>query len=440
MMMETRSRAAARPAPPIHVTPSPTPMLRRACACGGSHGSAGECEECGQKHRALRRQARQPESGGFGKVGVPSIVHDVLRSPGQPLGVEARAFMEARLGHDFSQVRVHTDARAADSARAVNAKAYTVGRNVVFAAGQYAPEAAEGKRLLAHELVHVMQQSSAASPDSPASDSARNRPMGIGDPFDPSELEADGIAGGIGHGPGAGTMSYRESTELLECIRIMGQENADYCREAAHDPANWAVGRLPPVVCAPGTGSTRMSATIQPVQVARDDGSNPTALPSFARLDIWNRCCVDFTVAAPVTINSTAMQIVDDTGGLPTAEELALAAAAPGGTQINVVMVSNFDTGGGALDPDSGGGALTHPGTGAAHETVIAVEGTVSEVIAHEVGHAIGASHACPNLIMCGTGHHNVPNPLHVNAAVCTAARTGAALTPSATTCCLNLT
>ena len=94
---------------------------------------------------------------------VPRIVHDVLRSPGQPLDASARSFMEPRFGHDFSGVRVHADDRAATSARAVNALAYTVGRDVVFGAGQYAPGTIAGKRLLAHELTHVVQQSRAAS-------------------------------------------------------------------------------------------------------------------------------------------------------------------------------------------------------------------------------------------------------------------------------------
>jgi len=67
--------------------------------------------------------------------------------------------MEPRFGHDFSQVQVHTDEKAADSARSVNALAYTVGRDVVFGTGQYAPETTAGKRLLAHELTHVVQQS-----------------------------------------------------------------------------------------------------------------------------------------------------------------------------------------------------------------------------------------------------------------------------------------
>lgn len=90
---------------------------------------------------------------------VPPIAYEVLRSPGQPLDAETQAFMEPRFGHDFSHVRVHTDAKAAESARAVNALAYTVGRNVVFGTGQYAPETGMGQGLLAHELTHVIQQS-----------------------------------------------------------------------------------------------------------------------------------------------------------------------------------------------------------------------------------------------------------------------------------------
>ena len=84
---------------------------------------------------------------------------------GQPLPLPVKAFFEPRFGHDFSRVRVHTDARAAASARAVGAQAYTVGRDVVFGAGQYAPGTSAGNRLLAHELAHVVQQS--RQPDAP---------------------------------------------------------------------------------------------------------------------------------------------------------------------------------------------------------------------------------------------------------------------------------
>ncbi|HEV2956329.1 MAG TPA: DUF4157 domain-containing protein [Xanthobacteraceae bacterium] len=108
----------------------------------------------------VRVQRHDASAGGGGIA--PPIVHEVLRSPGQPLDAATRAFMEARFGRDFSAVRVHTDAHAAESARSIDASAYTVGRDVVFGAGQYATSTSKGKRLLAHELTHVMQQSAAA--------------------------------------------------------------------------------------------------------------------------------------------------------------------------------------------------------------------------------------------------------------------------------------
>jgi hypothetical protein len=89
---------------------------------------------------------------------VSPIVHEVLRLPGQPLDRATRAFMEPRFRHDLSHVRVHTDARATQSAQAVNALAYTVGRDIVFDHGQYVPNTVIGKELLAHELAHTIQQ------------------------------------------------------------------------------------------------------------------------------------------------------------------------------------------------------------------------------------------------------------------------------------------
>lgn len=87
------------------------------------------------------------------------VVNQVLHASGQPLDAASRNFFSARLGHDFSHVHVHTDARADESARAVNALAYTVGQDIVFGFGQFQPDTHSGKQLLAHELVHVLQQS-----------------------------------------------------------------------------------------------------------------------------------------------------------------------------------------------------------------------------------------------------------------------------------------
>ncbi|HEY6352708.1 MAG TPA: DUF4157 domain-containing protein [Candidatus Angelobacter sp.] len=90
---------------------------------------------------------------------IPSAVHEILRSPGQPLDRSTRAFFEARFGHDFSHVRIHTDLAAGESAQAINAHAFTAGSHLVFAPGKYNPRGSDGRQLLAHELAHVVQQS-----------------------------------------------------------------------------------------------------------------------------------------------------------------------------------------------------------------------------------------------------------------------------------------
>lgn len=87
-----------------------------------------------------------------------STLPEVLAAPGQPLESQVRAVMEPRFGHDFSRVRVHTDARAAQSSRALEARAYTLGGHIVFGPGQYAPTTPQGQWILAHELSHVIQQ------------------------------------------------------------------------------------------------------------------------------------------------------------------------------------------------------------------------------------------------------------------------------------------
>ncbi|MDR3676856.1 MAG: DUF4157 domain-containing protein [Acidobacteriota bacterium] len=88
----------------------------------------------------------------------PGIVHQVLRGPGQPMDAELRAFMEPRFRQDFGQIRIHTDTTAAQSAKELNARAYTAGKSIVFAEGEFAPRSAGGRSLLAHELVHALQQ------------------------------------------------------------------------------------------------------------------------------------------------------------------------------------------------------------------------------------------------------------------------------------------
>lgn len=107
-------------------------------------------------------EAQRDAGGAEGGFTAPAIVGEVLQSCGAPLANDTRAFMESSFGHDFSKVRVHTDARADASARAVNALAYTVGHDIGFRTGQYDPATTRGRRLLAHELTHVVQQGRAS--------------------------------------------------------------------------------------------------------------------------------------------------------------------------------------------------------------------------------------------------------------------------------------
>jgi hypothetical protein len=120
---------------------------KNSCDCKDPHNTA--------PPKVQLKSAHTSESSG---VEAPSIVDEVLSSPGEPLGSSARAFFEPRFGRDFSAVRVHNEPRAVESAEIIGAQAYTVGNNLVFGQGRYAPDTVSGQRLLAHELSHSVQQ------------------------------------------------------------------------------------------------------------------------------------------------------------------------------------------------------------------------------------------------------------------------------------------
>lgn len=176
---QARVQASSRPAPGAS-----------ACACGGGCprcqgksrlkvGAAGDASEreadavadrvmgmaagpvaASKSTEALPRIRAQSSSaaGGTAERHAPASVDAALGVSGRPLGAATRAFFEPRFGQDFSGVRIHTDGAAQQSAQVINAHAYTVGQDIVFGAGQFAPESREGQRLLAHELTHVVQQ------------------------------------------------------------------------------------------------------------------------------------------------------------------------------------------------------------------------------------------------------------------------------------------
>jgi hypothetical protein len=137
------------------------PQPHSACPCGG--GCPGcRAEQLGQEQTRL--QTKRVQASDTEQNAVPPIVNEVSHSSGQPLESTTRDLMESRFGHDFSNVRIHTSAQANDAARSVKALAYTTGGNIVFREGQYAPHTWAGRKLIAHELTHVIQQSGGGAP------------------------------------------------------------------------------------------------------------------------------------------------------------------------------------------------------------------------------------------------------------------------------------
>jgi hypothetical protein len=156
-------------------------LIQRDCGCGADR------DDAKRPDHDLRREPgglQRRSAGEAAAFAVPPVVDEVLGSAGQPLDGSTRAFMEPRFGRDLQHVRIHNDAKASVSAKAVSALAYTVGQDIVFAEGQYRPASQEGQRLLAHELAHTVQQAG-----------ARPGPIsGISQPGDASEREADSVA------------------------------------------------------------------------------------------------------------------------------------------------------------------------------------------------------------------------------------------------------
>lgn len=201
--MTSRATEARGPFAPV-VPRGAGLLLQRNCACGQHTVGGGQCSGCEKKNAELQRRAFGPETDNH----VPPIVHDVLNSPGQPLDTTTRAFMEPRFRHDFSGVRVHTDQRANESARAVNAAAYTVGQNVVFTNRMFRPAEASGRQLLAHELAHVVQQGRGGL-------SGSSNELSVGAPGSALEAEADHTAARVMANQAPASPQATSATPLL---------------------------------------------------------------------------------------------------------------------------------------------------------------------------------------------------------------------------------
>ena len=132
--------------------------LKRQCSCRAHTTGGQECEECRKKREGLLRRKASGGATSRSTASAPPIVGQVLSQPGRSLPDVARSRLEPAFGRDFSRVRVHSDTLAAQSARAVSARAYAVGQHIVFDQGQFDTDSSQGMHLLAHELAHTVQQ------------------------------------------------------------------------------------------------------------------------------------------------------------------------------------------------------------------------------------------------------------------------------------------
>jgi len=246
-------------------------LLQRQCACGNHSPGGATCSECKSKRRDVQRKlaigsssssheyeadrvaeqvmtsperaSATPAIAGMqrhaetmdGGGEAPASVERTLTSAGAPLAPVLRKDMEHRFGADFSGVRVHADSAAGDSARDVSAQAYTVGRDIVFAAGRFAPETQAGRRLLAHELTHVVQQGGGSRAMAPAAPVSLQRAP---DPLTSLSIEE---------------LQKRAVTDKAAIVelekRYKAMSNTDLARHALKDPLASSIyedRRIPP--------------------------------------------------------------------------------------------------------------------------------------------------------------------------------------------------
>lgn len=211
--------------PPIGNTP---PAVRAKCA------------ECEAEEKTIRRAPGKDEDDektirtkagpGGPTAGGAAQAALAVAGGGVPLPAPARAYFEPRFGCDFSAVRIHTHERAQSAAAAINARAYTLGHDIAFAAGEYRPAGADGRLLIAHELAHVAQQAGSTVPAAAS---------GLGSPDDRAEHEADTAAARASAGQQVGSLA-RDGTRLRRQSARKLKPRMDVARRLAivNDPTS----------------------------------------------------------------------------------------------------------------------------------------------------------------------------------------------------------
>jgi hypothetical protein len=244
---------------------APSGLLQR---CGDQACSTSGCQQPAGEHGALREWS--PQRGA-------ADPEQMLRSPGRPLDTRTRAVMEPGFGHDFTHVRIHTDADAAAAAQVMGANAFTLGRHIAFAFGQYAPGTYTGNRLIAHELTHVLQQQALkASHAAPVITSAG----------DPSEREADANASVVMAGLGTviPQSPIRPLAGLLAATPLQRQQAPGSApRPTVGSGTSRAPGQVPRSPL-PQQIDDRLHPDVR-AQLQNDEGLRQTLLTIYARLE-----------------------------------------------------------------------------------------------------------------------------------------------------------
>lgn len=270
------ARAEHTPGPPKAAAPAAAPPKKLEPPAPGPHTEPKTGPKSATPAVTEKKKAAEALSD------VPPIVRRVLQTPGEPLDFATRTGMEARFGHSFRDVRVHTDAQAAESARAVYAHAYTVGQDIVFDSGQYQPQTTEGRHLLAHELAHTIQQQGLQKSGAPiASDTS-------GD-YQHLEREAENVARSVmARTPSAGaphSASRAAQPRLARADRTKPKDPGKQAEAKKDDKDNWVdvdesselgkagVGKISRPKSAPDLVAVQMS---KPFEVPAEKG--PQAL------------------------------------------------------------------------------------------------------------------------------------------------------------------
>jgi len=420
------------------------------------------CEE--EEKQAQRKEINQSETASPDLDTYVSSIH----GGGQSLPTEVRNYYEPRFGYDFSNVRVHTDATASKSAQSINSLAYTTGSNIVFNNGQYSPSTDSGKRLLGHELTHVVQQGQGLSPKRvqrlgdltkvpPMSCDVANtsppaaaltslfptsatdlsatqrtdiqafvtssRASGTNGPF-----RVDGYASTLGTDEVNWNLSCQRALSVANEIRNQGVpdtlitffaqgETSEFGAQGNNQRADISVLGVPvppsPPPCA-NPGSLR-TLDLQPVFLRTDAAdAAPTGGTWRARFNdsnsIWGKVGVTFVELSPITIDTPLK-----TSGATAAERTSIRALRSA-SGIEIYLVDNNLTTVGGADTLPAIGA----GCGASGNIVLSDRGSSTTILAHELGHVLGLDHPSQgppfnpgdaSTIMEPSGSNSTPNP-----------------------------